>query len=136
MAVKAQGTLLKIGDGGSPEIFTTVAEVRSFTGPGGSAAVIDTTNLSSTAKEKAMGLADEGELSLDMFWSGSDAGQVAMRNARLALASRNFQLVFPSTPAVTGSFAGFVSEFSISGGVDNVIEAKATIVINGAVTYA
>ena len=81
MAVKAQGTLLKIGDGGSPESFITVAEVRSFTGPGGSAAVIDTTNLSSTAKEKAMGLADEGELSLDMFWSGSDAGQTAIIRA-------------------------------------------------------
>lgn len=136
MAVKAQGTLLKIGDGGSPEVFTIVAEVRKFTGPGGSAAVIDTTNLSSVAKEKAMGLADEGELSLDMFWSGSDAGQVAMRAARLALVRRNFQLIFPSTPAVTASFAGFVSEFSISGGVDNVIEASATIVIDGAVTYA
>jgi len=65
-ALESQGMELKIGDGASPEVFAAISEIKTFTGPGGSATVIDVTDLSSAAKEKRMGLADEGQLSLPL----------------------------------------------------------------------
>lgn len=134
MANKAQGTLLQIGDGGSPEVFTTVAELRSFTGPGAPAAKIDTTTLSSTAKEFVLGLKDNGEISFEAFLKESDPGQAALFAARDALVARNFKLIMPFSPARTWAFLAFVMEFNISGGVDDVINAQITLAITGDIT--
>ncbi len=43
-----------------------VGDVTDFSGPGGQASVIDITNLNSTAKEKLVGLRDEGQVSLSL----------------------------------------------------------------------
>ena len=40
-ALETQGVVLKIGDGGGPEVFEAIGEVTDFDGPGGSANVID-----------------------------------------------------------------------------------------------
>jgi len=48
-AVAAFGTLLKIGDGGGPESFTTIAEVRTLGGPELSRDTVDVTSHDSTA---------------------------------------------------------------------------------------
>ena len=56
-AIIAQGiTIARMGT----TAFETIPNIVSFQGPGGQAQVIDVTNLSSTAKEKRMGLRDEG----------------------------------------------------------------------------
>ncbi|MDY6844227.1 MAG: hypothetical protein SVW57_09090, partial [Thermodesulfobacteriota bacterium] len=43
-----------------------IGDITSFNGPTGSAAVIDVTNLGSTAKEKMMGIPDEGQFSFEV----------------------------------------------------------------------
>ena len=55
-ALESQGMTIARGDGASPESFTTIPEVRAISGPDGSANQIDTTDLSSSAKEFRMGL--------------------------------------------------------------------------------
>ena len=67
-ALVAQGTILSIENNDSPATFDAITEIKTFTGPGGSAAVIDVTDLSSTGKEKRMGLKDEGQLSFDLMY--------------------------------------------------------------------
>ena len=47
MAISSFGTLLKIGDGADPEVFTTIAEVLDISGPGLSLDTEETTNHSS-----------------------------------------------------------------------------------------
>ena len=75
------GTKLEINTSGTT--YTQVKGVNSFSGlGGGSAAVIDTTDFDSTAKEKSMGLPDEGQCSIGMIFLPKDAGQLAMRAAR------------------------------------------------------
>ena len=136
-ALEAQGTVLKIGDGASPEVFSTISEIKTFTGPGGSAAVIDVTDLSSAAKEKRMGLADEGQLSFMINYIPSDTEHAALRSARATRVETNFQLIFTdASPATTWSFSGFVTNFAVSGSVDGVIEANVTIEITGAISEA
>jgi len=134
-ALEAQGTVLKIGDSASPEVFTAIPEIKNFTGPGGSAAVIDVTDLSSAAKEKRMGLADEGQLSFVIHYIPSDTQHAALRAARASRVETNFQIEFTdASPATVWSFSGFVTTFSVAGSVDGVIEGNVTIEITGAIS--
>ena len=135
-ALVTEGVVLKRGDGGTPEVFTAVAEVVSFTGPGGSATVIDATHLASTAREKLMGLPDEGQFSMELNLVPSDAQQIALKDDRVNRTKRNFQLLLTDVGPTTLSFAGFVLEFSISGGVDDKITATITIEITDVVTWS
>lgn len=135
-ALETQGVRLQRGDGGSPEVFGDIGEVVSFRGPGGSARVIDVTHLMSTAKEKRMGLPDEGQFTFDVNYVPSDPGQVGLRNDRINRTQRNFQIRLTDAGPTIGSFAGFVLEFSISGGVDDKINGSVTIEITGPVTWA
>ena len=135
-ALDAQGMDLQIGDGGSPENFTTIPEIKSFSGPGGSATVIDVTDLQSTAKEKRMGLQDEGQLSFEINYIPTDSEHAQLRTDRANQTERNFQLVFTDGSSTTWSFSGFVTGFSVSGGVDDVVNASVTIEITGAISEA
>jgi hypothetical protein len=131
-ALESQGMEIKIGDGNSPETFTAIPEIKTFTGPGGSAAVIDVTDLSSAAKEKRMGLADEGQLSFTINYIPTNTEHEALRDARATRVETNFQMVFTDdSPSTVWDFSGFVTGFAVSGAVDGVVEANVTIEITG-----
>jgi len=134
--LESQGVLFKRGNGASPEVFSTVGQVVSFSGPSGSAAVIDVTNLSSTAKEKLMGLHDEGQISLEMNLDPADTAQMGLKTDRSNRTLRNFTLTLTDSPATVLSFSGYVLNFNIGGSVDAVITASVTIEIDGAVTWS
>lgn len=136
-ALEAQGVVLQIGDSGSPQVFNSIPEIKTFSGPGGSAAVIDVTDLSSAAKEKRMGLADEGQLSFTINYIAKNTYHAALRTARANRSQTNFKLVFTDdSPKTTWSFAAFVTGFTVSGSVDGVVEANVTLEITGAITQS
>jgi len=136
IAIEAQGILIARGTG-SPITYTTIPEVKSFTGPGGSASVIDVTNLSSLAKEKRMGLADEGQLQLTINYVPDNTVHKALRTDRAARSKVPFRITFTdAAPATTWTFEAFVTGFSVSGAVDGVVEAQVTLEITGAITEA
>lgn len=135
-ALDAQGVVLKIGDGASPEVFTEIQEVKSIAGPGGSAADIDVTDLSSTGKEFKVGLMDEGEVSFDIHYIPSETTHASLRTARAARTLKNFQIVFTDTPATTWTFAAYVKGFQMSSAVDQVITATVTLRVTGSITEA
>lgn len=135
-ALEAQGMDLKMGNGATPtEVFTSIPEITTMSGPGGSAAVKDTTSLLDTAKTKRMGLADEGQISFDINYIPSDAQHTALRAARAARTLHNFQLVFTDGPSpTTWSFSGYVTGFTLQGvQVDGTLGAKVTIEVSGAI---
>lgn len=135
--LNSQGVTIARGDGASPEVFTALGEVKSIQGPGGSASVIDTTNLSSTAKEKAMGLQDEGQITLELNLDTDDTMQTGLRTDRTNQTLRNFKITLTdSSPATTLTFAAYVTNFSIAAAVDDVVTASVTLEISGAVTWA
>jgi len=136
-AIATQGTQIQRGDGATPtEAFSKIAEIVSFTGPGGQATVIDVTSLDSAAKEKRMGLPDEGQFTFECRLVPGDAAQTGLRADRDAQAERNFKIILPDTAATTLSFAAYVLAFSITGGVDDVVNASVTLEITGAVTWS
>lgn len=134
-ALESQGTVLKISDEtSSPWTYAAIAEVREFTGPGGSAAVIDVSDLDSTFREKRMGLPDEGQLSFVINYIPSDTEHALLRTQRAARALTYFQIDFTDSPTTTWTFSGYVLEFSVSGSVDETVLANVTIEITGAIT--
>ena len=135
-AIKSQGIEVKRGDGQASESFTLIGEVVSIDGPGGQAQVIDVTHLKSTAKEKLMGLADEGQVSLGLNLVPGNAQQTGLRTDRDNQTLRNFQIVLTDSGTTTLSFAAFVLGFSISASVDAKVDASVTLEVSGAVTWA
>ncbi len=119
----------------TPLAWLTLGEMVTFDGPGGSASMYETTHLLSTAKEKKVGLMDEGQLTLSMNWClETDLGQQEASDARKARSEKNFKLTFSDDS--TASFAGYVMGMSASGGVDDKVNGSITIEITGAVTHS
>lgn len=129
-AVLSQGSSVKIKTGAGT--LTKIAGVKDFDGIlGGSPAVIETTDLDSVAKEKLVGVKDEGSFSITCNYAAADAGQLIGINARdtNALVSLEF-----AVPKQKFNFDAYVTACPITGGVDSVMEVKFTFEITGPVT--
>lgn len=123
------GTVINIEIDGDK---TPIKGITDFSGLGsGSAAVIDTTDLDSTSKEKQMGTPDEGSFKIDMNYIPTDEGQAGLDAARTSRALTAFEVV--KGPAKF-AFSGFVISFEKSGGLDKQWTASASIEISGPIT--
>ncbi len=133
----AQGTVISRESSLGSGSFTAVADVRSWSGPTTENPEIDTTTLSSTAKEFVGGLVDFGELSLELNFDPNKASHQQL-----------FADMEASPPTVTGwritfvsptqnyTWSAFVKGFSISGEVDGVIQGSLTLRLSGARTVS
>lgn len=135
-AIETQGVQIQRGNGAASEIFTTIAEITDFDGPGGSASEIDTTSLDSTAREFLMGLKDEGQFTFNCNLVPSDTAQTGLRTDRDNRTLRNFKVILTDASSTTLTFSAYVMGFSISGAVDDKIGASVTLRISGAVTWS
>lgn len=136
-AVAGYGTLLKLGDGGGPETFTTIAEVKDVTGPGMEADTIESTNHSSPNgwKEYLAGMLDAGEVTFSVNFIPSDAtqddatGLIFVMKQRL---KRNFQLLWPGPGANRlCAFPALVTGFEPTAPVDDALTADITLKVTG-----
>lgn len=130
--INTAGTKLEIGTGTGG---TTLVQVKGFTDfsglGGGSAAVIDQTDFDSVAKEKAMGLPDEGQISINLIYLPKDPGQVALRAARGSRALTKFTLTL--SDGTKYALSGYVLTMERTAGQDDVVKASCNIEISGAV---
>ena len=141
-AIAAIGTLLKGGNGASPETFTTVAEVLSVSGPSMTAETIDVTNHDSAnaTREFLTSFKDGGEVSFSINYIPSNATHKnatgGLLDAYVNRTLRNWQLVFPTSPTTTWSFAGLITAFSPTANIDTQLMADVTIKVSGQPTLA
>lgn len=136
MAIESQGSILYWSTTTSLSTNIAVGEVTGFNGPTGSANAIDVTHLLSTAKEKMMGLRDEGQITLDLNYSPSNSGQTKLRECRAARTQGNWALKLNDTAITMLNGHGYVTGYNVSGSVDNKVALSVTIEITGAVTYS
>ena len=121
--------------------FEAIGEVVGFNGPSGSANVIDVTHLGSTAKEKRIGLRDEGQVSLDIIYdSNATALHTALRDDRASRTKRIYDIKLTDNGTASSQpsalyFNSYVTAFSITGAVDDVIKGALTLEITSAVLY-
>jgi predicted secreted protein len=130
-AIESQGVEIKRFNGATYDL---IPEIKSFTGPGGSATIIDVTDLQSLAKEKRMGLPDEGQLQFTINYIPDNAIHQALRADRTARSEVDFKIIFTDGDSTNWDFSAFVTNFNVSGAVDGVIEAQVTLEITGAIT--
>jgi hypothetical protein len=135
--VRSQGTKFAYSDGGSPSLFVNLGNVTGGDGlGGGSAAVIDISNLDSVMKEKLMGLPDEGEMQVNLNLDPDNAGHVVMRNARRLQTRMEFRVTFVDTaPATTAVFYGYVKTFKVGFGLNKQLTCDMSIEIDGEVVW-
>jgi hypothetical protein len=115
-----------------------VGEVTDFSGPGGQAAVIDVTHLGSTAREKRIGIRDEGQMTLGVNFLPADPAQIALRADRASRTMKKVVIKFNDTTEASSQkavFDAYCSGFSISGGVDQKVSGQVVLEVANAVTY-
>jgi predicted secreted protein len=127
------GTLLKKGDGATVEVFTTVAEIKSISGPSLSMETIDATHMESpnAFREFLPSIKSAGEVTLDMNFLPANANQAGFITDFQNRTKRNWKLVFPDTATTTWSFSGYITAFAPSAAVDSILTASATITVSG-----
>ena len=133
------GTLVKMGDGGAPETFTAIAEVRgdiSFSGLESDEIEITTHNhaVNGRAKEKIPGLIDPGSLEIEINYLANDATHVAVRNAWINQTKKNFQVLDPYGSLI--SCSGYIMSLPVTFPVADSINAKIKIMLTGLPTFA
>ena len=133
--MESQGVVVYWSSSTAMSTAQVVGGVTGFNGPSGSAATIDITTLASTAKEKQMGLPDEGQISLDLVYISTDVGQTALRNDRAARTKRKVALRFTDASTQLIHADAYVTGFSLTGAVDDIIKASATLEITGPLTW-
>lgn len=115
--------------------YVKINGLKGFDGlRGGSAAVMDSTDLDSDAKEKLMGLPDEGSVKLSFNYLEADAGQLAVIAARASQALTSFQIKMRSGRTFT--YDAFVKTAAISTGVDTIVPLEVETEISGAIVEA
>jgi len=133
MAFSAQGTLLKVGDGASPEVFTAIAELSDIDGIGWAASVIETTSHDSGRQTFVAGLEESDSFSFSGNYDPTDAQQTAIIAAIKARSVTNIQIVVPSATPVTIDTAGFFTEMKIGLPVNDKATLTGTFQKDGSV---
>jgi len=134
MALEAQGTRLFWSASTAQSTAIEITQIVSFGGPSGSAGIIDITNLGSTAKEKLMGLPDEGQVTFDITYQATAASHIALRADRASRSKRNITIAYTDAASSIDYADAYCTGFSISGGVDDVLKASVTLEITGPIT--
>ena len=134
-AQKGKDLLIKLGDGASPEVFTTVAGLRATTLVF-NAQAIDTTNADSTEQWREL-LAGGGVKSATFSGSGvfkDAASDASLRAAFFAQSCPNYQVWVPSFGTITGPFK--LTSLSYEGPYDGELKIALSLASAGALAFA
>lgn len=131
------GALLKRGDGGSPEVFTTLAEVVNIGSVETRLSTVDATHMESADAhmEKIPTLLETGEVSLELNYLPGDTTQNNIRNDCLNRTLRNFQITIPGSTKIV-SFAAFVTQVGPAFPHDGKMTQNVTLTPTGKATIA
>jgi predicted secreted protein len=132
-AQSAQGTAIAIDTGttGTPSL-TPIVNVSEISGFDGKATEIDTTTLTSTAKERVLGLQDWGTVTLTTQINLKEPSHSALLAAKKAGTAKNFTVTLSDGSKIV--FAAFVAAFPISAKVDAVYTGSIALTITGDIT--
>jgi predicted secreted protein len=134
--IAAKGTLLQRADVGDVA-FTTIAQVRSITGPGMSADMIDSSHHSTVNFWRTMlpGFKSGGEVTMDLLF---DPAEPTHNDAVRGLVDdldtgdlRLYQIILPDAGLSEWAFSAYVSALEISAPHEDALTASCTLTISG-----
>lgn len=136
-AMSTQGTYIATSEGGSPEVFGELAEVKNIGGPNETSEELDVTHLRSPGayKEYIQSFKDGGELPLTMNFVSGSASQVALMADYEANPQtiRRRKITYPDGSSCV--FSSFVKARNTPVAVGAVLELQVTLRITGAVIW-
>jgi hypothetical protein len=134
-ALSSHGTILRLGDGGSPEVFADVAEVLDIDGPGLSRNMHDATpHADNFEKVVPGGILHTEALTFRVNLVPTDPTHDSSTGLLEAIQTKrevNWQLVFPDTGATQFDFPGFVQNYKPMSPVDGILQAEISIKPSG-----
>jgi predicted secreted protein len=132
-AILANGTLFQVGDGDSPEEFTTIPEVSKLAGPAVKFDLLDVTTHDSTGgfREFIPGLADGDNINAMVNFRPSNAVHQACREDSYARTLRNFKVVFPDTGESTVDLSGYFVNINPNADMGAVLTSPMTVKVTG-----
>lgn len=138
------GTQLQWGNGASPEVFTTVAQVGDIGGPNLKAKTYDTTthdNVLDGYSDFITGLKDGGQVTFKVFFDPNNATHKDSSGGLLNIFNTNLAShwkIIPAnvSPSVTWSFTAVITDMKFGYKVDGVQEADCTMQVKGKPTLA
>lgn len=156
IAIPAIGTLLQVGNGASPEIFNSIANIGDITGPSVAAAVVDVTSHTSVSapwRQKITTLLDPGTITLPIYYvpsSGGPTGAGTFMGHNFAsglgrlFANRglspgvpyNWKIQYPDGVPSVDEFQGFIDKYSMKAPVAGVLTADFSITLTGVPSFA
>lgn len=133
------GSLIKIGDSASPQVFTAVAKITSLNGVNLTKDSPEVTNTESPgqAREYIVGLLDGGTIDFEFISLPNDTSQSGTNSSGLAYhilndtALRDFELFINSTVPITWSVSGIITNFSLSAVPSEAQTGSASIKVSG-----
>ncbi len=131
------GALFKIGDGGGPEVFTSVAELVDPTPPPTTLNVDDGTHNESPGGwvERIATTLQAGDAQLTLNWLPDDASQNLLRTAQNAKRLANFQITIPGSSRIC-TFAAFVVEIGPTMPHAGKMQAQVRLTPSGPVVFS
>jgi len=131
------GTIFSRGNSDSPLTYTAIAQVQQIGSVGQSRGLIDTTNLSSSAREYKKAIKDGSEIELKIQYDPDDTGHAALKTDNNAETSNQYRVTFTDSPAQTVTFAGLVTNWEVNQiEIDQVLMLDVTIKPTGDLTFA
>jgi len=144
MSEAFSGQFLKLqrGDGGSPEVFTTISEMQKVQGSGSKADIVDVTNMDSPTafREKMPTLIDSGEISFDGNFVADSDSQQSVRDDFKSRRRGNWKILLPDgdtpgTPRGHWDFEAYVSACDFDAQHDKQVTFSGKLTITGENAY-
>jgi len=131
------GALLKRGDGGGTEVFTTIGEVVNIGAIETGLDTVEATHMESPSahKEWIPTLLDAKEISVELNYLPGDTQQNNLRSDMFNRTLRNFQCTIPGSAKVV-SFAAYVTNLGPAFPHDGKMTQTLNLRPNGVVTIA
>ena len=132
-ATHAFGTVLKRGDGGSPEAFTTLSEGKTVNGPNMKKGSVDVTHNESpnNAMEFLPNLLDGGEISWDGNFIPSSTTHTNLLADIATMVNRNYRVVYPNATTSRFDFAGHPTAVNPTASHVDAMRLSATFKVSG-----
>lgn len=134
----ASGTLLKMGDGASPDVYTTVPEVTRLSGPSVRFDLLDVTSHDTVGyfREYIPGLADGDKITATVNWRPSNTIHKALRVNAYARTNGNFKIVFPDSADNTVVCSTYIESQLPKADVGTVLGMDISLKITGQPTWS
>lgn len=138
IAKLSNGSLLKVGDGAGPEVFTTIPEVMRLSGPAVRFDLLDVSSHDTVGlfREFIPGFSDGDAINSDINWRPGNAIHKAVRIDAYAATRRNFKIVYPDTADNTVTVGAFVEDYTPNADVGRPMTASLRMKVTGAPVWS